>query len=478
MSRRLISYLIGFCLTLTVGSMLAHARPKQDKLQDFDYWASLCNSLLKSRKYKEAVEACDQAIIQNATEPLAWLDRGDALAGMERFTEAVVSYDRFLRLRANSSEVLTKRCFALNELARYAEAIASCEQALRIDQNWQEISPAEAWYYQASILKRWNRLAEALESYGLAIRSNANYSLALADRCEVLASLDRHADALKDCESAIKINANWGRSSLATAWANRARIERKLNRFDHALTSYDQALALRPTDATAWTEQGSLLWRLGRFSEALASQEWALKAREKYSLALANKCATLNQLGQYKEALSACDSAIQEGDQQWNELGPALAWDQRGSALLGLNRPEEALASANRAVALKPDHADFWSNRGAILWYLGRFNEALSSTNQAIALKQNSSNAWFNHGRILASLNRTAEALQAYDKAIAGDANIGNKLSLADIWVNIFPVPRIRHPSHSHQSPIWGGLVQSGAGIDGTRSLWRSPPVL
>ena len=153
-----ISHILATVLTVVLGSSSAFAVPKQDKLQDFDYWASLCNSLLKSRKYKEAIEACDQAIIQNATEPLAWLDRGDALAGMERFTEAVVSYDRFLRLRANSSEVLTKRCFALNELARYDEAIASCEQALRIDQNWQDISPAEAWYYQASILKRWNRL--------------------------------------------------------------------------------------------------------------------------------------------------------------------------------------------------------------------------------------------------------------------------------------------------------------------------------
>lgn len=408
----------------------------QDKLQDFDYWANLCNSLLKSQKFKDAVTACDQAITQNPTEPVAWLDRGDALAGMGMTTEAVVSYDRFLKLQPLSSEALTKRCRALNELARYEEAITACAQALKLDQNWQDISPALAWYLQGAILQRWNRLAEALESYGLAIRTNPNYSLALSDRCAVLAKLDRLGDAIPDCDRAIRVNANWGSGSLADAWAHRARIDRQLQRFDGALTAYDKALALRPSDARSWTEQGSLLWELGRFTEALASHEWALKTNDKYSLALANKCAALNQLGQYKDALTACDSALQTGDQQWNELGPALAWDQRGSALTGLGKLEEALASANRAIALRSDYAEFWSNRGATLWSLGRFNEALSSTNQAIALNPNSSGGWFNHGRILVSLNRTDEALQAYDKALAGDANIGNKLSLADIWVN------------------------------------------
>ncbi len=43
----------------------------QEKLQDFDYWASLCSSLVKSRKYKDAVEACNQAITLNTNEPIA-----------------------------------------------------------------------------------------------------------------------------------------------------------------------------------------------------------------------------------------------------------------------------------------------------------------------------------------------------------------------------------------------------------------------
>ena len=423
-------------LLTTIPAKVSDQAIAQEKLQDFDYWASLCSSLVRSRKYKEAVEACNQAITLNPNEPIAWLERGDAMVGLDMYTEAVVSYDRFIKLQPNNSGALAKRCNALNQLERYEDAVASCELALRIDENWEDASPAMVWYIQGSLLRRAGKMAEALESLNLAIRSNPNYSLALNERCEVFIGLDRAADALTDCDRAIKINSNWGKSTAAIAWKNKGKVQNQLQRFDDALFAYDQAVAIDPNNAQAWAEQGMILWRLGRYAEALASQQWALKAKEKYSYALANSCASLNQLRQYKEALEACDAALQEGDQQWDELGAAWAWDQRANALHGLGKYEEALASANRAIALKPDHANFWGNRAAPLWSLGRFELALSSTNQAIALNQNSSVAWFNHGRILASLNRTDEALIAYDKAIQGDANIGSKIFLADIWTN------------------------------------------
>jgi tetratricopeptide (TPR) repeat protein len=424
-------------LNLPIASVsIAPKAIAQEKLQDFDYWASLCSSLVKSRKYKDAVEACNQAITLNTNEPIAWLERGDAMIGLAMYTEAVVSYDRFIKLQPEHSGALAKRCEALNELERYEDAIASCELALRLDQNWDDASPAMVWYIQGALLKRSGKLAEALESLELAIRSNPNYSRALTERCDVFRSLNRESDAIKDCDRAIKVDANWGNASPALAWKTKGKVQSKLKRFDEALFAYDKAVAIEPTNAQAWAEQGMILWRLGRYAEALASQEWALKAKEKYSLALANSCASLNQLRQYKEALEACNAALQEGDQQWDELGPAWAWDQRANALSGLGKYEEALASANRAIALQPNQASFWGNRAATLWALGRFDLALSSTNQAIAINQNSSIAWFNHGRILVSLGRTEEALTAYDKAIAGDANIGSRILLADIWTN------------------------------------------
>ncbi|MFN7356067.1 MAG: tetratricopeptide repeat protein, partial [Pseudanabaena sp.] len=100
-------------LNLPIASVfIAPKAIAQEKLQDFDYWASLCSSLVKSRKYKDAVEACNQAITLNTNEPIAWLERGDAMVGLSMYTEAVVSYDRFIKLQPNNSGALAKRCGA------------------------------------------------------------------------------------------------------------------------------------------------------------------------------------------------------------------------------------------------------------------------------------------------------------------------------------------------------------------------------
>jgi tetratricopeptide (TPR) repeat protein len=58
-----------------------------------------------------------------------------------------------------------------------------------------------------------------------------------------------------------------------------------------------------------------------------------------------------------------------------------------GNILKALGRLDEAEASYNQAIALKPDYAVAHSNLGNVLRELGRADEAIANYNQAIALK-------------------------------------------------------------------------------------------
>ena len=86
---------------------------------------------------------------------------------------------------------------------------------------------------------------------------------------------------------------------------------------------------------------------------------------------------------------------------------------------MDLKCPAEALASYDKAIALKPDHAATHSNRGNALMDLKRHAEALASYDRAIALKPDDAAAHSNRGNALMALNRPEEALTSYDKAIA-----------------------------------------------------------
>ncbi len=82
-------------------------------------------------------------------------------------------------------------------------------------------------------------------------------------------------------------------------------------------------------------------------------------------------------------------------------------------------RFDEALASYDRAVALRPDHAEALCNRGATLHELKRFDEALASYDRALALRSNYAEALCNRGATLHELKRFDDALASYDRALA-----------------------------------------------------------
>ena len=84
-----------------------------------------------------------------------------------------------------------------------------------------------------------------------------------------------------------------------------------------------------------------------------------------------------------------------------------------------LQRLDEALASYNRAIALKPNDAEFFNNRGTVLKDLNRLDQALASYDQAIALRPGHADAYNNRGVVLMELKRLDEALASYDRAVA-----------------------------------------------------------
>jgi len=120
--------------------------------------------------------------------------------------------------------------------------------------------------------------------------------------------------------------------------------------------------------------------------------------------------------------------------------------------LLAMNRPQQALKSFERVIALKPDipqvhllrakllvdldrHdtaleaiddliakfptlAEAWLGRSNVLFSVARYDEALSSAERALALKSDFVEAWQARGNALSELKRYDEALAAFDKAL------------------------------------------------------------
>ncbi|MEH2252079.1 tetratricopeptide repeat protein [Nostoc sp.] len=90
-----------------------------------------------------------------------------------------------------------------------------------------------------------------------------------------------------------------------------------------------------------------------------------------------------------------------------------------GNCLYLLEKYEEALASYEKALAIKDDFTEAWSKQGMVLTELDRDEEALASYDKGLAIKDDFLEAWLKRGDVLRKLDRDEEALASYDKGLA-----------------------------------------------------------
>jgi len=139
----------------------------------------------------------------------------------------------------------------------------------------------------------------------------------------------------------------------------------------------------------------------------------------------------LSDLGRHEDALASYERALAL------RPGNVQALGNRGAALADLGRYEEALASYEQALALAPDHPALLDQQGSALAKLSRYEEALASYLKALLARPDYAVAHYHRGNVLAKLKRYGQALASYDKAIAlqpdySDAhdNRGNALAV------------------------------------------------
>ena len=176
---------------------------------------------------------------------------------------------------------------------------------------------------------------------------------------------------------------------------------------------YEAVLRNQPSHFDALNLLGTLAAQTRNFGPAVELFKRALEINPKAVSVYSNRGNALMGLQRPDEALASYDKAL--------TLKPdhLMAHYNRGLALIELKRLDEAVASYDRVLALKPDYAEAYNNRGVALKDLKRLDEALASYEKALALKPDYADAHYNRAAVLAEFKRFDEALQNCDSAIA-----------------------------------------------------------
>lgn len=175
---------------------------------------------------------------------------------------------------------------------QYDQAQAACDQVLRSDPN----NPA-ALHILGMVLHRSGQSIQGLELVNRSIQLTNDVPEFHSNRGNILAALDRHAEAVEAFQKAITLKPDY-----PEALNNVGLALLKLGRVQEASESLFRATQLRPDFAMAWTHRAQVQAKLGQFDEAIDSARKACTLAPDLTevhLQLAN---LLNETGRLDEA--------------------------------------------------------------------------------------------------------------------------------------------------------------------------------
>jgi len=262
---------------------------------------------------------------------------------------------------------------------------------------------------QALDLHKKGKLAEAEKCLKKLLAVQPNHAEALHALGVIKAQAGHPMRAVELFDQALMI-----RPDYALAYFNRGNALKEACQFDAALSSYDRAIAIKP-DFTKAINSRRLLWQWQhqadsalKFVDADAASQSPVQ-----SAAALYKCGMrLMKIKNFSGAIANYDRAIAM------KPNHAEAHHARGFALKKLGRFEEALASYDRAVAIKPGFAEAHVNRGVTLQEMKQLDAALASYEQAIAVKPDFAMAHINRGNVLWNLQKIEAAIGSYDRGL------------------------------------------------------------
>ncbi len=183
-------------------------------------------------------------------------------------------------------------------------------------------------------------------------------------------------------------------------------------KYESALMSLEEALALQENNLDAWLIKGVIYGKLGRLSEALKCYDKIIEVDPTSSDGWRLKSAIYTLMNLHDKAAETLSKAV-ELDPVNLEFRLALA-----IALQRLRKFEDALKCYQEAKKQKPDDARIDYYIGLMWGNQADCQKALTSFEDALRLKPDFTDAMLAKGIMLARLNRKEEAKQCAEKLL------------------------------------------------------------
>ncbi len=276
------------------------------------------------------------------------------------------------------------------------------------------------------VLKKDDRLDEAIEHYRIAIELRPDYPEAHNNLGIAFSEAGRTPEAIAAFREALRL-----RPANPEALGNLAAALTRVGRYQEAVDCLQQALRLDPENAGLHRNLGVTLHAAGRIPDAMAAYRRSLDldasqpdVRVQLDLALASTQPPEKAIALHKGLLRSRPDNVQA------HFALAVLLAQSG-------RTEEAIDHYRQAIRLHPDHLEAHNNLAALLARSGRPAEAIPHFEQAVRLWPDRVEIRMNLAVAYASVRNFTEAIATAERArdIARSAGQAELVQNIETWI-------------------------------------------
>jgi tetratricopeptide (TPR) repeat protein len=302
----------------------------------------------------------------------------------QNFETAATLFDKSEVANPGTTDALLMAAKARVHLQQFDAAEKQLRQYLKADPR----SP-DAWYLLGFVLNRENKPQDSLDVYtkAAALTSPTGDDLKMVALDYEL--LNDNADAIRWLEIAVEKD-----STNKEAWYFLGRAYYTASRLPAARKAFEQVLTLDPQDARAENNIGLIYESGGKTDEAIVA---------------------------YRNAIAWQTANAPSREQPYLNLG---------NLLITLERPQEALAPLERAVALAPNNAQGHLRLGTAYLHLDELKEAERELQEAIRLAPDDAAAHYQLGRCYKQGKKLEAAKVEFDRVAEIQSQMVEKLKV------------------------------------------------
>lgn len=348
------------------------------------------DTLIHRGQWPQALAAIDEGLTQEPWRAELLLRKAQVLRALQLFEQGLVVIRAYRAQRAAADEVVYQEVEFLLDLGRTAEALELVEHVSREQQK-----TSLHIYYRGRVLLARNEVAAGLQELWRSHECEPGFHRALID---------------------------W--TKMAVRYQGRWRVRRQLQQL-LARRGHDPATAISVGLALSMLDdrhgRSILRHAVDRYPEYVSASRQRASSHREQKRAEETYRAVSEQIlaGRYQQAIAMFDTAVREEPVWMPVLAPLVA-EILTDVLV---RPEEARRLLEEAMRREPENYRLHSAYTKVFMRLGFVEEALSSANCALALSPDAEKA-------IARIQRAAALVQArqFDRAIVDLMSAVNRL--------------------------------------------------